>query len=182
MWTQEKINNFINYYKIKINNTKSEIKELPKLLNEKEELFGIIEGNLKSIAGRKQAGLGICVITSKRIIFFRKSIIGTTTFEEIPLHKISSASFRSGLVFGSVSITSNSNEALIENCDKNNGASFAKVITNLINEENNKPQVSAQISQPDNYDKLEKLFSLKEKGIITEEEFNTQKSVLLNNL
>lgn len=182
MWTTTRINDFIKRYNFKSSHTNSEIKELPKLLSPNEELLGLLEGNLKSIAGRKQAGIGLGIITDKRVIFYRKSIIGTTTKEEIPLKRISSASFRSGIVLGTVSVTSNSNEALIDDCNKTYGLKFVDIITNLLETINNTPLQNNQIQLEDNLSKIEKLFNLKEKGIITEEEFISQKTVLLNNI
>jgi hypothetical protein len=179
MWTHQKINDYIKACNFKLPNTSSEVRELPNILSPDEDLHGLLQGNLKSIAGRKQAGIGLGIITSKRIIFFRKSIIGTTTKEEIPLSRISSASFRSGIALGCVAVTSNSNEALIDDCDKKLGAIFAKVVTDLINEYNSKSH-QPTTNTLSNYDKIEKLFELKEKGIITDEEFTTQKTALLN--
>ncbi|MGN1158905.1 MAG: SHOCT domain-containing protein [Lachnospiraceae bacterium] len=52
----------------------------------------------------------------------------------------------------------------------------------LARENANKPQIVQQAAQPDVLEQLEKLSKLKESGIISEEEFNQKKAVLLEKL
>ena len=180
MWTYEKIEDFCKQYGFVPIMTKSELKELPNVLMKDEQLMAILQGGLSSIKGTNYNGLGLIIATNRRVLFLRKSIIGTVTKEDYPMSVISSAAFRKGLMASSVVITTANNEAVIERCEKGSADKFIKILTELIHSAHS-PQVqtSAPISQDDSIQKLEKLFELKQKGILTEEEFNQQKAKIL---
>lgn len=172
----EIMNKFCNDFGYKAINTKAEFKMLPTLISSNESLIGIIEGFIKNIGRKEINGAGIFAVTNKRAIFYRKSFIGIETKEEIPLNKISSASFRKGLVWSSIFVTSSNNDAVIEQCDKNQAEKFVSILLAAIANDN-KPLVVNQESIPQ---QLEKLFELKQKGVLTDDEFNQQKTKLLN--
>ncbi len=182
MWTKEKLESFMSSFGFKPNMTKPEIKELPSLLHPEENLLGLLEGQLKRIHNRDFNGYGLVIATNKRIIFFRKSIIGTVTKEETPITRVSSASFRKGLLSSSIAITTSNNDSVVEHCDKTIGKKFIDVVQNLISDLDSKasqPVQSQRVQQDNNLAQLEKLFDLKQKGILTEEEFLSQKAKLL---
>lgn len=182
MWTKEKLEQFMESFGFKPNMTKPEIKELPTLLHPEEKLLGLIEGQLKRIHNRDINGYGLVIATNKRIIFFRKSIIGTVTKEETPINRVSSASFRKGLLSSSIAITTSNNESVVDHCDKTSGKKFIDIVQNLISDLDSKSsqQNVPQANQPENnLAQIEKLYDLKQKGILTEEEFLSQKSKLL---
>lgn len=181
MWTKEKIDKFVADYGFKPSNTKSEVKELPNLLHADEELRGLLEGIL-TLSGKSSNGIGLLIATNKRIIFFRKSIIGTQTKEEYPLRQVTSSVYRKGLIMGGVGITTANNDAVIDHCVKTEAERFDRILHEVLEEyhatmsQNNTQPQTTQLS---NLEQLEKLFELKQKGIITEEEFNQQKAKLL---
>lgn len=177
MWTKERVENFMTEFGFKPSLTKPEIKELPSLLHPDEKLLGLLEGLLKRIHNRDVNGNGIVIATNKRLIFFRKSIIGTVTKEETPISRVSSASFRKGLMSSSVAITTSNNESVVEHCDKTVGKKFIEVVQNLISGLDTPSHTP--IPQDNNLNQLEKLFELKQKGILTEDEFLSQKAKLL---
>ena len=182
MWTKDKLEDFMKSFGFKPNMTRPEIKELPSLLHPDEQLCGLLEGELKRIHNRDYNGNGLVIATNKRIIFFRKSFIGTVTKEEIPVPRVSSISFRKGLIFSSVTITTASNDSVVENCDKATGKKFSDVVQSLISDlasRDNTGESHRAASPPDHLAQLEKLFGLKEKGILTEEEYLAQKAKLL---
>src|SRR5262245_56942687 len=135
MHTKESIDAFLQEYGFKPSQTKSEIKELPNVLQPEEKLIALLEGWLKKIHNRDVNGQGLVILNNKIVIFFRKSIIGTVTKEEIPISKVSSASYRKGLMFASLAIITSNNEAVVEQCDKTNAQRFSdevqKAISNL---------------------------------------------------
>lgn len=177
MYTREKIKEFIEKNSIEIQFTiKSEIDSLHTILKPEEKLIGILGGLLKKINNNKGAGYGVVVSTDKRVIFYRKSIIGTVTQEEYPISKISSISYRKGLLYGTISIFSSNNEAVIENCNNSNAKTFSQSLQELVNNFENKKDIT---STNNNFSQIEKLFEMKEKGIITEEEFQDQKNKYL---
>jgi len=187
MWTKEAIEKFMAEINFTPGSAKSEIKELPNILHPTEKLCGLLKGWLKKVHNREINGSGLVIATDKRIIFYRKSIIGTVTKEEIPISKVSSSSFRKGLLSCSVAIVTSNNEAVIEQCFKEEAQRFADTVQRMIADidgasdqkiiQNNSEATAA--NNMSNLDQLEKLFDLKQKGILSEEEFLTQKAKLL---
>lgn len=188
MWTPERVNDFMKDFGYKISVAGNEIRDLHNLLHKEEELLGLAEGYLNKVHGNIVNGHGIVIATNKRIIFFRKSLFGTVTKEEVPINKVSSVSYRKGFFHSSIAVTTSNNEAVIDRCDKFIGEKFVNVIQVLISDLDNKsttannnphPTKSEKKDQFNGLEILEKLFDLKQKGIITEEEFLYQKAKIL---
>ncbi|RYY60388.1 MAG: hypothetical protein EOO05_10105 [Chitinophagaceae bacterium] len=185
MYTKETIDVFLNEIGFKPNMTKAEVKQLPSLLSPNEKLLGVLEGNLKKIHNRDIGGYGLAILTDKRVLFYRKSIIGTVTSEEIPVSKISSVSFRKGVMFASLAVITSGNEALMEDCNKEQAKRFSEKIQGIISDLGAAPTVTAAAATAVNtaaanpMEQLEKLFDLKQKGILTEDEYSRQKAKLL---
>ncbi len=175
MHTIESIRKFCNDTGFKPGNTSSEIKELPNILKSDETLKGLLEGTLTKIHNRNFNGNGLAIATDKRVIFYRKSFIGTITHEEIPVTKISSVSFRKGLLLGSLMVITSNNEAKIENCDNKKAIQFSEVIKDLINTTST---TNTPIKETNTLDEIERLFELKQKGAITEDEYSKLKQKL----
>lgn len=179
MHTKESIEQFIFEWGYKPTNCKKEVKDLPGLLQDDEVLHGLLEAQFKDVHKQASSGYGLAIMTNQRILCYRKSFIGTVTSEEIPLSKITGVSYRKGLMFGSVIVTASGNESIFENCSKSEAEKFAGTIKSLLADVNNTSPTAAA-HQKSNLDELEKLFELKQKGILTEEEFATQKAKLLS--
>lgn len=183
MWNQERVNQFCSQYGFVPIMTKSELKELPNILSNDEELHGILQGGLSAIKGNNYNGLGLIIATNKRVIFLRKSIIGTLTKEEYSLPLITSVAYRKGLMVSSVVITAANNEAIIERCEKGSADKFINVVTNLIqSSQSYQNQKNNLQNSDDSIQKLERLFDLKQKGVITEDEYSQQKAKLLGEM
>lgn len=181
MHTYEKTITFCNSINFRPGQTNSEIKILHTILHPDEELKYILEGNLKKIHNRNINGIGLAITTNKRVIFLRKSIIGTLTNEDVLISKISAVSSRKGILLSSVSITTSNNEATIDNCNKNAAEIFTNITRSVLNESHASTTDKNIIqNSPSKYDELEKLFELKSKGIITEQEFELEKQKVLN--
>lgn len=179
MWTKEKVNSFVSSYGFKPVLTKSEVKHLPNILHDDEDLLGIIEGELK--IGKTSNGYGVLIATDKRVIFFRKSILGTQTKEEYPISRITSSIYRKGLMYGAIAIVTANNEAVIDHCSKSEAKRLDDIIQKSINQSSSVQASPSKTYSPD-IDKIERLFEMKEKGILTEEEFQAQKNIILKNI
>lgn len=155
---------------------KKEIKELPNILWHDEELKGLIQGMYNN-------GNGLLVATNSRLIFVNKKLLGGIVVEDFPYDKISSIQYETGLMFGKITIYTSGNKAIIEQTDKKQARTFCDEARERIS---NKPAATAPIpvaapagAQIDIADQLQKLAVLKDSGILTEEEFQTQKKKLL---
>ncbi|AFD06237.1 SHOCT domain-containing protein [Solitalea canadensis] len=82
-------------------------------------------------------------------------------------------------MMSTITITTSNNESTVETADKALAQKVVDVIQNGIHGFNT-PSNTTNIQPEDNLSKIEKLFELKEKGVLTEEEFIQQKSKLLN--
>ena len=153
---------------------KKEIKELPNILWDDENVEKIIQGTYNN-------GNGILVCTNKRLIFIDKGLLYGLKVEDFGLDKISSVQYSTGLFLGKLTIYASGNKSVIDNVDKSQVRIFGDFVTNKINTKQS-DNSSSEKSNDDNDDvvsKLERLAVLKEKGILTDEEFIVQKNKIL---
>ncbi len=156
---------------------KREIKELPNILWENENVENLIQGTYNN-------GNGILVATNTRLIFIDKGLVFGLKVEDFPYDKISSIQYSTGLLLGKLTIFASGNKAVIDNVDKQRVRIFGDVVRNKISSKDTVETPTNQSQQKkDNSDdvvsKLERLAKLKEQGILTEEEFNQQKLKIL---
>ena len=176
MWTDEKVSTFIAEYGFKPSITKGEVKDLPNILQPDEVLLGLLEGYLKGNNG------ALAIATNKRVIFYRKSFIGTVTKSEFPIRMITSTAYRAGIMTSSVIIVAANNETLIDMCGKAEAQRFNDIVHKILNEQHVDNSIPAQPQNNtglSNVEQLEKLFELKQKGVLSDEEFQQQKAKLL---
>jgi len=156
--------------------TKKELNYLPEILNDGEEIIaftsGLMDGNTWLIT-----------LTDKRIIFLDKGMIYGLEQTVINLDKINSVSGKTGILFGEIFIEDGATERHIDNVWKKTVKIFTNLVMEAIENHRNKLHshqvVQQQVIEEDPYAKLEKLAGLKDKGIISEEEFNSAKQKIL---
>ncbi|HEY5407464.1 MAG TPA: PH domain-containing protein [Ginsengibacter sp.] len=180
MWTKEKIKDFardINYHH---QSTSGELSTLHTILADDEDCFGMTEGMMKKVHSGKYSGYGIALLTDKRFLFYHKGFLGSVIREEFPLNTISSITFNKGILFGSLHVyAANVDEIIIQPCDNNNAGRIAQVWQHLLNERNIFQTTPANEIPADPVAELEKWHNLKERGLITEEEYNSMKKQIL---
>lgn len=161
-----KLSNISNYL------GRKEINELPQILAESETIDNIAQGTYNN-------GQGILVSTNRRLVFVDKGLLYGLKVEDFPLDKITTIQYETGLLLGEIKIHTSGNIAKIDNVEKATARAFAEFVRNKLSQPK---ETTATIinNQPDVYDQLEKLAKLKEQGILTQEEFDTQKKKLLN--
>jgi len=154
--------------------TKKELDYLPEILMENEQILAFTSGLMG-------ANTWLITLTDKRIIFLDKGIIYGLKQSIVDLDKVNAVSGSTGLLFGKINITDGANDRLIENVWKKTVKNF----TNKVQEALEARKVAqavitpTEVKETDPYEKLEKLASLKEKGIISEEEFLAEKKAIL---
>lgn len=181
MWTQEKVKARFDNMRYKCMYTKQEIKTLHSILQPNEEIVTAVEGELKKIHNRNHTGWGIVVLTDIRLIFYRKSLIGTVTLEEFPISKISSSSYRKGIMQASFLVNTSHNNAEFECFEKITTEELNRLLQERIHGTVQKSSAPSQGTHTniDVVAQLEKLFELKQKGALTDEEYAQQKNKLL---
>ena len=163
---------------------RKEIKELPDILWEDENIVDLIPGFYNG-------GNGLLVATDRRLIFLDKGLLYGLRVEDFPLSNISSIQYSTGLLLGDITIFASGNKAKIKNVDKHRVKLFAENVRHritLLKESNSNSSPSKQVNhgQPirsgfdDMVRDLERLAKLRDAGILTPEEFDDQKRRLLD--
>ncbi len=182
MWSVDKVNLRIARLRVNILCCKIEVKQLHTILHSDETMESIVEGELIKIHDRAHTGWGLAILTNRRIIFYRKSMFGIETKEETPISKISSVSYRKGLMQSTLHVYTSNNESVIKCMDKYNCEKVSQRLQQLMHSPVTIPipVVPPKVKNDDMIDNLERLFSLKEKGAISDEEFQLAKQKLLS--
>jgi len=154
--------------------SKKEIRELPNVLRPGETIKALTSGMLNGHTW-------VIVCTDRRVIFLDKGMLYGLRQVETPLDKVNSISHKTGLVFGEISIWDGSSQMKIENVPKKAVLSFVQALNAAMEAARRAaaPEASGQSAMVDVASQLEKLASLKERGVLTQEEFEHQKKRLL---
>jgi len=190
-YSLEQINDILNNQVVKSNdieqqllnvgiNSKStiwgrkELKELPNILSSDEKVKGVITGFYNG-------GSGILVATDVRLIFIDKGLLYGLKTEDFGLDKITSVQYEGGLLLATIKIMASGNIAKIENVEKSLGKNFSEMVRQLLSQPKSQNNTTTIIeNKPDFVDQLERLAKLKDSGILSQEEFDIQKTKLLN--
>lgn len=156
--------------------TKKEIKELPYVLRDSEEI-------MYATSGFVETGTMLIVCTNERVIFLDKGLIYGLKMHDIPLDKINSVSISKGLLLGKFVIHHGSASLLVDSVDKKT----LPVMVDVINEQRQlalKGDVvkTAEELAPSSSNVVQQLKDLKELadlGIVSTEEFEAKKTELL---
>jgi hypothetical protein len=155
--------------------TKKEINELPKVLANDENIKYATSGFLNG-------STWLITCTNKRILFLDKGMLYGLKQVDIPLEKVNSISYSTGLVLGKIEVWDGASKMVIENVSKATVNVFVDVVNKAREElnSNKNNSTNGSSSGQDVVTQLEKLASLREKGILTDAEFQKQKAKILN--
>lgn len=156
--------------------TKKELNYLPEVLQNNEQVLaftsGLMDGNTWLIT-----------LTDRRIIFLDKGMIYGMKQEIVPLNRVNAVSGKTGILLGKIVITDGAKDRKIDNVWKQTVKPFTNKVQEAI-DALNRPQRFEEPQkvdkQEDRYAKLEKIASLKDKGILTEAEFLSEKEKILS--
>jgi len=156
--------------------TKDErLEDAKKILTDGEEV-------IDSIQGKKGLAEGILVLTPKRVFFYISMGKGKYATNEYPLDKISSINHTLSKIIGEVALIEiHSSDDKLQIVSKKANAevdTFVKSVKQQI-EEYKKQGTPVQSNNLDVADQISKLAGLRDKGILTDEEFTAQKRKLL---
>lgn len=159
--------------------TAKEIKCLPKILAEDEKIFGIIYGHSKINYDTETPCYYVC--TDSRIICLSDKIIGGMTQFDLLYNQITGTSISKNIMTADLSITVANDKMKMQGVGISQGEAFlAKVNESMRESKKIKVELSASQTHFDVADQIEKLAKLKDRGLLTEEEFNQQKRKLLS--
>ncbi len=168
---------------------RKELKELPNLLEDEEDLVyitsGLLDGNTWLIA-----------LTDSRILFADKGMVYGLKTKNVDLDMVNSIEFKSGMLLGDLSIWTGGEQIIIKSISKDSGRILEKLALKQLKIHKRNlysPSVPQQVEQPSQavnkiveekpkseldslIENISKLAQLKEQGIITEEEFAKMKA------
>jgi len=152
-----------------------------------EKLFCVIKGVSYKIEKRRAREYqsrksGLLLITNKRAMFYSPQIFGRYDQLVFPYDQISSVNCHKGMIGDELQLQVASDNVAIHAIPKGDGDIAAQNIRDLIATMKAQPSIAVAVPQTDIADQIEKLAKLKEKGLITEEEFQRKKDELLKRL
>lgn len=160
---------------------------LYKILDLDEDIGSLIGGTYRADTDRLHPHRGIAVATTKRVIFVDKGVLGSTEVKEMPYRSIEATTYSAGMLMAGVQITGRGGASFrIEDiAGKESAQPFADYVRDHAEAtfaqstqvpERNVLHASPMMSVAD---EIEKLANLLEKGILTQDEFNSKKRDLL---
>lgn len=154
--------------------TKKELRYLPEVMVPGEIVMGLT-------SGLYQNNTWLIAVTNRRVLFLDKGLIYGLKQLELPLAQISAIAHKTGLLFGTISISTSSATEAITQIVKADTVNIANIISSLVADWHKPKSSSHSVTQPtDLISQLERLAALKDKGLLTEAEFQTQKDKLLS--
>jgi hypothetical protein len=137
-------------------------------------------------SGKMDGKTWLIILTNHRVIFLDKGMLFGLKQVALDLSHISSVGGETKLLSGEITIAADGHTYTVENVSKKGVVPFTNMVKQAIEALKQSKEQSANnhAQQPatnnnDPFEQLERLASLKEKGIITEEEFQAQKAKIL---
>lgn len=154
---------------------KKELKELPNVMYQGETIEYLTSGSFKG-------NTWLITCTNKRILFLDKGMFFGCKQLEIPLEKINSIEATKGLLLGTITVWDGASSMKIENVIKNSLQPFVAAVNRrreaLKQSFGNDVKIEER-KEEDFIAQLERLAVLRNKGIVTEEEFQAKKKQIL---
>ncbi len=166
-----------------------ELEHLPEVLQGGEQVLALVSGTMDGV-------YWLVVLTDQRVLFLDKGLLYGMQQRSIPLARINSVSSRKGLLLGDIIISDNVQEYLVESVAPQAAEIFVSRLQQVLADLAAGGSASARKSSTapgdvrrdperqqadpvDRYEQLEKPFSLKQRSILTEEEFERAKRKIL---
>jgi len=153
--------------------TKKEIKYLPEIMSDDEKILYLTSGLMDN-------NTWLITCTNKRVIFLDKGMVYGLKQVETPLERINSIQQKTGMMFGEIAIWDGSSKMEIKQVMKKTVKPFVAAVNQAIDTIKKSNSGGSASGGSDPAAQLEKFAELKEKGVITEEEFQAKKKELLN--
>ena len=150
-----------------------EIKELPSILWE-DELPEML------VTGIYNNGNGILVATNRRLVFVNKGLM-SFKMEDFSYDKITSIESKTGMLLGQITIYASGNKEEIKNVPKDLTRPFADFLRARLSgvRQPTAEPAETSVAVVSIADELEKLAALRDRGIVSDSEFDAQKTKLL---
>ena len=155
------------------------------LIEQGETLDALIGGTYRAEqdTSRRHKHQGVAVATSKRMLFVDKGAMGNTEVSEMPYRSVEAITHSTGRFFAGIQITGRGIASFrIEDiADRESVKPFVDCVRGHLEAAPAPPAAAPQpaAASLSVADEIEKLASLKDRGILTQEEFDAKKRQLL---
>lgn len=149
-------------------------------LDQEESVRAWVFGTFETqIMGQNTIRKGIFVATEKRIVFYAKTFFGFE-LESFPYKGVSSIEMSSGMMGHAITVIASGNKARMKWINNGDVAAFSSYVNAKLNSgTTNKADQPSSSEGLDIPDQIRKLASLRDDGILTDDEFTAQKTALL---
>ena len=152
-----------------------DFKALPEVLEEGECVYAVV-------SGMYERNIGVVAITDRRVVFLDKGLINLTV-EVFYFTNLSSVRYHTGMALGEIILLTYGNEEKISSIANNQIQPLVSLINRQIHKSQQPnqeiPAVPQSVSVHSLADEIMKLAELKDKGIISDEEFDQLKAKVI---
>lgn len=152
--------------------TKKELRHLPEILMAREQVLAFASGLMDDHTW-------LIALTDQRVIFLDKGFFYGLRQVSINLDKINAVSGTTGMLMGTISIEDGASERVIRNVPKRTVVPFTNKVRDALHAYRQASPSTPADAGDDIVSRLERLAALKERGILTDQEFAEQKAKLL---
>ena len=153
--------------------------QIDEMLEEGERPLAAAAGQSPNQAGKDT--IGIAVVTNKRLIYVG-TLMFQTAVEQFPLSKVDSVQESKGLALAGFSASVPGSTFTLSRANKDAVKSFVETLRNAINDFQSETTSVEHQSSEGALDKIKKLSELHEAGVLTDEEFESKKAELLDQI
>ena len=140
--------------------------------------------------GTYGGGLGLLVMTDKRLIFLKEGML-SSTLEDFPFDKIASIQWSTGMLSGKIQIFLSGNKGEITNVEKTDGKAIAEAVRARISNlavphpaahpPSTPPPPEPPVAQSP-LELMQQLEQMKNAGLISEDEYAAKKADILSRM
>lgn len=153
---------------------RKELKKLPSVLNEGENVLNLAQG-------RYEGNQGAVVVTDQRVLFTEEGVFRSKV-EDFPYERISSIQTEKGMMFGKLIVHASGNKAIMDQiAPKEKATEIGDFVRNRLGSKPSAPTGEAPAAA-DPIDRLKKLAELRDAGVINEQEFEEKKASIIGEL
>lgn len=153
--------------------TKKEMNHLPEVMHEGEQLLGFASGLMDN-------NTWLIALTDQRILLLDKGMFYGLSQTEFRLGNVSAISYETGMLMGKLVVQVGSVEHTITQVPKKAVATFAERVRQAVDDASNAKSPTHPASADDDVvSRLERLASLRDRGVLSDEEFADQKAKIL---
>ncbi|EAB5049296.1 hypothetical protein EA891_15365 [Salmonella enterica] len=153
-----------------------EFLHLPNILNSDEQPLAVVSGIM-------DGNTWLLTLTNHRVIFLDKGMVFGLKQIDVSLKDIVSVGGKTKIMFGEILIGTSGQNYTISNVNKSSVTPFTNMVNETrkkLKESENTNDNSVKSNNNDIISQMERLASLKNNGMLSEEEFQQQKQRILN--